>query len=144
MPLSLLVSEDKLQLVTNHSPSTIGECCVGSEEKPPSRTSGVSRNKVGTLWIAGRRERTNAARSELRVIEDVVELTAEFYARGLRNPDPLHNVDIKVVGSRRTLGIATKSANARNTRFKRVTRNESWICDELSGVRINWRVVGRC
>ena len=55
--------------------------------------------------------------------------------------DPLQNVDIKVVGSRRTLGIATKSANARNTRFKSVARNESWICDELSGVRINWRVV---
>ena len=137
MPLSLLSSEDKFQLVTNHSPATIREGRVRSEEKPPSRTSGISRNEVGTLWVAGRRERTHTALSELWVIEDVVELTAEFYARGLRDPYPLQNVDIKVVGSGRTLGIATKSANARNTRFKRVARNERWICDELSGVRIN-------
>src|SRR5262245_31419539 len=89
-------SETDLERVADHSAAAVGTGCVHLEEQPGDGCSRIGRNEVRAAGVAVRREWTDAPGSVLRMVEDIVELSAEFDRFRFGNPRTLRQVHVEI------------------------------------------------
>src|SRR2546421_13114635 len=93
-------SEDELDLVANDAPAAVGETRVRLQEDIRGRAGRVGADEVRAARITRRRERADAALSEVRMVEDVVELGAKLDGFSLADVRLLHEVHVPEVRAR--------------------------------------------